>query len=571
MAVAVAWIAAARGGAWPRSVELSLVALVVLATVAWGGVRVRAWWRQADSGDRWTALGVAILALTAIAIRVGGIGWELGGGALRDESYYVRLARRVVDDGGLFPRAFHYGHLVYYIGAFSLWLIDLMPGLDRWLMTPIVGSGFDDAAIDWAVLRTVAATLGGLSVIPVAVAAHRLAGATAALAASAVLTFSTLHARVARQFIAEGPSAFFAACCFAVVAALLVDLERARGWRGWLLAGAMSGLAAACKYPAGVVASAIVGAWVLQVLRTRRWSWGLFVAGIGSIGALLAAMPAFFVHWRDAFAGEGKDLFFGVRQYAKGGWLGVQPESLGQWYAWRVVEDFGWLAVLLTILGWALVPREGWRMLWGAWAWPVVHFGLLASMSMAVERTLTALLPGLAVMAGVGVGSLADRAESGIETPERRRLAQGAFALVAALALLAPSRQVLGELATLLRPSTRELCEQWIEASYPPGTKIFAEWYGPKLDPNRYDVTVDRYVTRKSNAEILAEGYELVILSESAYGRFFTGELDKPHHRDMAEHYRQLLALEPLWSVDPGDGRHQGPQIVVLDARRLPP
>lgn len=564
VATVVAWVNAAGGAPWPRPLALLMVVGALASWSAVGWRLVRQPWQRADPGLRWAILAVTALTVVATTMRLGGIDWELGGGSLRDESYYVELAQRV-NQGALLPQAFHYGHLVYYLGAMWLWAVDLVPGLRSGLEVVLARGAVAPAESPWLLLRALAAVLGGLTVLPVAAAAYRLAGPLAAVAASAVLTFSTLHARIVRQFIAEGPSAFFAALAFAAAVVLVVEpwATRDRDRRRWILAGVAAGLAAACKYPAGVVAVAIVIAAARRWWRDRSGVRELLLAGAASIAAFLGAMPALVLSWREALSGEGKDLLFGVRQYRRGGWLGVQPDSVGWWYVERLVTDLGIALAVVAVLGIALVPRDR-RGLWAAvLVWPVGHLALLGSMSMAVERTLTPLLPGLFVVVGASLGVVLERAKTW------RPAFAGVVAAVVALTLVVPARSSLGELATLLRPSTREVAAAWIVEHVPAGSKVLLEWYGPKLDEQRYTLTTDRFVTRRTLEEIANGDFDVVVLSETSYARFLDGPLEKPHHRAMAERYRVLLALEPTFEIGWQGGRHRGPRIVVLEAADL--
>lgn len=569
-ALVAAWLLDALRLGWPVGVDRALIALAAAAG-CWAAARpLRRAWDRLEPGERRAVAVVLGLGALATAIRLAGIDWELGGGSLRDESYYLKLARRV-NDGGLLPQAFHYGHLVYYLGAFTLWLGNTLPLLRDAFAALVADPGLTPNELDWLVTRGLVAILGGLTVVVVGVAAGRLAGPSGAIAGAAILACSPLHARISRQLIAETPSAFFAACAFAVAVALLPpreDLVARRGeWRGWALAGCAAALAAACKYPAGLVAAAIVAVWATRVVVDRRWSWGLLIAGGAAILTLFAVMPALLVYPGEALSGEGKDLLFGARQYAKGGWLGVQPESLGGWYARRIVTDLGWPLVALGLAGLAALPRGGRVSILAVVAWPATYFALLASMSMAVERTLTPLIPAVAVLLGAGIGILLERAGS-VRWPAGRNVVGPAVAGLVALALVVPARTTLLEVGALLRPSTRELAAAWIEAHAAPGARIFVESYGPRLDRDRYAVSTDRFAGRLPLEE-LGSAYDLVVLADSSYARFFQHELEQRHHRAIRRRYERLLALEPAFAVDADDGRHRGPRIVVIDREQL--
>ena len=148
---------------------------------------------------------------------------------------------------------------------------------------------------------------------------------------------------------------------------------------------------------------AIVAIWIYWRVRTRRFSWYLLGSGLVSVAVLLAVMPAFWAHAGAAFAGQGKDLLFGVRQYAKGGWIGVKPQSNALWYGTKLVQSFGWPACVLGLLGvFKLTPKDRRRWLVMA-AYPLIFLILMSSMSMVVKRNLLPAIPAIAALLGAGL------------------------------------------------------------------------------------------------------------------------------------------------------------------------
>ena len=180
--------------------------------------------------------------------------------------------------------------------------------------------------------------------------------------APALITAATIYNEVTHVYISDVPAAFFATLCLYFVA----RLAGRETLRDYLLAGAAAGLAAGCKYPAGVVAVAIAGVWAWWRWQERRWSWSLLLAAAASVATFLAVMPAFLVHAGDAFAGQGRDVFFGVRQYAESGWIGVEKNSNAAWYGGKLLETFGIGALLLGAAGMCCLdaPSAG-----APWSW----------------------------------------------------------------------------------------------------------------------------------------------------------------------------------------------------------
>ena len=286
---------------------------------------------------------------------------------------------------------------------------------------------------------------------------------------------------------------------------------------------------------------AIVAIWIYWRFRTRRFSWYLLWSGVISVTALLATMPAFWTHAGAAFAGQGRDLLFGFRQYAQGGWIGVTPQSNALWYAGNLVHSFGWPALVLGFLGLlGLTRRERRRWLLMA-AYPVVFLILLSSMSMVVKRNLLPVLPGIAALLGAGLAGWQYRV--GV-----RRLGVARWWLVGAVSLVSLAtpvyRTVLQEVS-LVRPSTRELATEWINSNLPRGAGIVQESYTPHFHYKRFRRANSRFAARFTLEQLREPPWDFVLLADSAYRRFLRPEnWSKPHHEVYAARYREILEFD---------------------------
>ena len=83
------------------------------------------------------------------------------------------------------------------------------------------------------------------------------------------------------------------------------------------------------------------------------------------------------------------------------------------------------------------------------------------------------------------------------------------------------------ELASELKPDTREILAQWVDKNIPSGSKIYVDWeaYSPKLSPEKYQV---QYLSGTSILELLEpkklrnSDFEYLILSSLFFNRYFT-------------------------------------------------
>lgn len=523
LALALLWLAhvIGHGGVGQRIAHTAgrwLLPPALLAAVLWLALLALRRLRPAER-----TVGLALLAVLATATLVGftGLAHEVGHGYYTDEGHYLHHARRI-DSGDLFVRTMIYPHFTYHLDAFALWLADLHPGATKALAAGLYG--VEGPAVDWLVLRMVTAGLGVLAVLPVFLVARRAAGPGAALVASGLMIFSAHYHEGFHVNICDVPSATLAAFCLLFVDRLFEGETTGR----YLAAGLFAGLAAAAKYPAGVVAVAIVAAWGLLRLRERRWGWGLLWSGLLALGVFLAFNPSLFVYPQETLWGP-RGIFFGVRQYGEGGWIGVTPASNGRYYLAQLAHNFGWAvapAALLGLLG--LSPASRRRLAW-LLPFPLAYLLLIGSMSMVVVRNLFPVVPPLAILLGTtawGLVPLGERlaARLGRGRILGRRLA--AVLLVAVLAL--PAWRTGRQALAMGRASTREAMIAWMEEHVPRGAGILKESYTPNFAPVWFRTVEQRFALRLPESLFDDPDFDFLLLSGQAHGRFFRPEHQTP-------------------------------------------
>ena len=532
------WLWDVVGGGTPLLVSRIAVVSTLLLTLAAGALLGARTWRW----NRW----LLVLTVLALVIAWVGVDWEVRGRYYRDEGIYYAAATDI-NAGQLYPESFIYGHLPYYVYALVLWVQSLFPAALSWLLG-IPYTVVEDVDVSWILLRGVNTTLGALTTVPVFIAAQRIAGQPAAVLGSLLIIFSPIYSEISRLIISDVPSAFFAGLTVMFVALLL---DEVRYWP-YVMAGVAAALAAASKYPAGVVAVAIVGIWIAWRVRTRSWSWHLVVAGAVSLATFLAVMPSFFVHSDAVFVGEGKDLMFGFRQYGKRGWIGVMPESNTVWYAGQLVASFGLAALVMGSLGWPWLDKEARRR----WLWmlpfPAFYLILLASMSMVVKRNLLPVIPSLAVLLGAGLVGWWTLLRRKWPAPRAVRWAS----LLVVMALVVPVYRTVAQTIAFSRQSTRELAAEWINSHVPQASAIIKESYTPHLDKAIYQVHQTRFAARTPIREVRSGEWDYVLLAANAYLRFLDPDnWEKPHHETYASNYEQMLQFEKVQEFVPSSFR----------------
>lgn len=474
----------------------------------------------------------------ALAVRLVGLDHEVGELFYLDEGTYSHHAA-AINRGQLLQKDFVYPHLLYYLDAFALWMAGLFREGVAWAARALYGLE-EWQAVRRLVMRLVVALAGAATVLPVFAVGRRLAGPLAGGAGALLIIFSPLYNDGSHLAICDVPSAFFAALCLAATARLLEGEEA----RWYLLAGAAAGLAAAAKYPGGLVALAPVAAWIRWRLRDRRFRPGLLQAGLAALSLFLATNPGLLAYPERALRGR-RGIFFGAYQYGGEGWFGVVPPSAPLWYLGQLSWGFGWPVLILGLGGLALLPAaERRRLLW-LLPFPALYLGLIFTLDVVVARNLYPALPPLAAFLGAGVVTAARRLAPGRERMRAVLATAGACAVLA----LPVVRTVFQDVA-LARPGTRVLAREWIRENVPRGATILRESYTPDLSPAEYDderLGRARFVAALAMEEIRRPEIDFVLVSSGAYRRFFTAQGNTgAREREIRERYRTIFATFPL-------------------------
>lgn len=549
-ATVLVWLLDATG----VDVPIWLSRLLVVWIVVWIAIGLVAGVRRGLRSDsRETRVGTwVLLVLTVISfiVRYVGLAFELTTHFHNDEGIFLKIAGNILE-GDLLPSEFHYPHLLYYVSAFTLWIGGLFPAVTA----KLAGWGFGVAAQDVPplLLRVTSASLSALTTVPVFLAARRAAGLWAGLFAGGLIAFSPTYNEVSHLAISDVPSGFFVGLTLAFVARLL-DRE---SLHDYLLAGVAAALAAASKYPAGVCAVAIIGVWVYWRVRRRDFNGLLIWSGLASVTTLLAVMPALWLRFESVFGKPGdSDILFGYRQYAGRGWIGVVADSNISWYAQGLTAAFGIVAILLGSVGIFLLPRERRRRALVLAIFPLAFLALLIAMNVVVKRNMQPLLPAIAVVLGAGLAAW---------PPLVTRLGdRSTVAVLSALFFAQPAFDTIAWDISRIRPGTRELALEWIDANVPQGASFVKEAYTPNLDFRRYAWRQSRYAARLTLDEIRDPRWDYLFLARNAHLRFLIPEKRLyPHHEVFAERYETIFEeFELVQRFQPGQFR-AGPDLLL--------
>lgn len=441
----------------------------------------------------------AAVLLCAALLRAWGTVFGLPFGYHPDEEHVLEPARRLFAEGTLDPGWYRYPSLLIWVQAPIQELSRRLVGTD----------GMTSGVSDWIwtgrwLGRLVVTCLGVAAVWLVGSGARRALGERVALFAAAMLALSPLHLRHSQFVTTDVPASLAAAAVllWCLRAATSTDESAGKVRRNLCVAAALSGVAAATKYNAGLVVAAPLLTWVAW--RPREAGRALLACGLASAAAFVAFFPFVFTD----FAAVLADIGFEARHYAQGGHVGFDtgfgPAVLGRAL---VVDALGGIGALGAAVGTVVLVRARNRPLAAALlGFPILYFAFLSSMRVHIDRNLMPLLPYLCCVSGVGFDRLADALQRQGRVGGRAR----AGAAVAAAVVLPLA--MVGALANLelVRTDTRTEAQAWMDANVSPDARICREYFTPELPHHR--VFLAPSICARG-AELLAASCDLVVTS----------------------------------------------------------
>jgi tetratricopeptide (TPR) repeat protein len=328
--------------------------------------------------------------------------------------------------------------------------------------------------------RLFGALVGVLTILLTYRLGSRLAGRRVGMIAALLLTFAPFHILISQRVADPNLMALF----FVLLASIALAGENVEsGWAS-VIAGAMIGLAGACKYVPLALSLLLVLAGIdrtSEAPRGLRIRWRPMAAGLlASLLAFALASPYTLLDW----SAKAQDLRL-QRGRLLGEWVGLSESSVSlPTYLFRTLPHMlGWPAYLLSIAGCILVARR--RRGWVVALTPVALLLPTGLLSVAQERFMAPALGSLIVAAAYAVvraaSWLTERfpATSGTAS---RALAASALILPIAVSLAWTAPEYLRTRQALRLPDTRHLAHRWIQASIPRVEPMAMDLYGPEFN-----------------------------------------------------------------------------------------
>jgi hypothetical protein len=404
----------------------------------------------------------AILAgLTVIAawLRFAGLRFGIPGTFRPDEEYMINPALSFQHDWN--PHFALYPAAQMYLQHAALWAYATVHGQPSNFRSFYEGSNYPTAHV---VARALSAAMGTATVPAIYLAGAPVLGATASLAASAIVAVATLHVLNSKFATADAAAVFW----LAVTLAMVMRIADNHHLGSYLGAAMFAGVATATKYPAGAAAFAIIAEHLWSDRRDNRSLVSvavdprIYLAGLTMIGAFFCASPYVLLDWPQTVRDYEYQKVFVL--------YGTSAAGLGwRWLLLRAMPDsfgLGLEMLILSALVWVLVKRRPGAV--AAAVFVAVTFATLSISKQLFYRYVLIPFPAMALLAGILVADLTDFAATLLGEKRGVMIVAAGFLL-----LLTPSFIRDIQLDCLLkRTDTRILALRFIEQHEPPGATI---------------------------------------------------------------------------------------------------
>jgi 4-amino-4-deoxy-L-arabinose transferase-like glycosyltransferase len=505
-------------------------------------------WREA-ADLRPSRVGLALALLAAALLRM----WSLGHGIPYslgvDEPEIMDRAVRMIHTGDFNPHFFDYPSLYIYIQAVVA-VGRFLFGAVRGEYTSLAAATTSDFYL-WG--RAVTAFLGTATVWLIYLGGLRWGARTAFLTA-ALLAVMPLHVRESHYALTDVPVTFFVTLTF--VLSLRAHERSTMG--AFVLAGVVSGLAAATKYTGGIaVVMPLLACWMTPSTRPSRFLASLAILG-SMLGTFLLAAPYTFL-----------DLPAFLNQFAKlaAAYKGtrISADAPALLYLKHLRNAWQWPESVLVIGGLVMgivraIKGPG-RVKWTlALVFPVLYFWFVSRQSIVFARYLLPIVPMLSLLAAGAI-------VSGVSLLRRYEIPRSARnALTVALVLVAivpPSYRALAFDADASRVWTTQQAYEWTLQQIPKGSRIGIETRELLL-PDTYQVQHFKQLRLTPVETYRTADLDYLIASSQSYGPYLNEPAKYPvEHGDYVRLFREFQEVARF-----GPSRdHPGPEIRVLKVK----
>ncbi len=478
---------------------------------------------------------IVILAL-GTGLRLWSIDFGLPYTYAPDEAWHLSVPLRMLKTGDLNPHWLGYPHLAFYVHALALLsyflvgkglgffgsLADLTYG-----ESIAVGVGRLSVPSEFLLARGLTALVGSLSIVLVYLIGRRRSRAVGLIAA---LLFAVSPANVANSHLIRLDTF---AVLFVLLASLWIDRAYAEpNLRNTVLAGVGVGLAFSGKYNAVLIAVALVVAHLLNFGWRGLLRKEIYLAGFASVVTFALTNPFSVLDLPGFFQG------LGMAQSAQTTHAGMEGDTV-RWYASFLWETEG-LLVLIGLGGVVRAVLSRTKRELVLISFPLVYYAFINLFSVRNDRTVMLVIPFLDLLAAGLLVEIYARVR-GVPSIARRVALAG---ITAAVGILVWHPLVISARAdsALAKTDSRETARLWIDENLPRNSRVALEAYSPYVDPDKFFVEGFQGIIDHPPDWYVQNGFEYLILSYGAYGRFYE---DAARYPDQRERYDTFFSRFP--------------------------
>ena len=365
-----------------------------------------------------------------------------------------------------YPPFFHYILFLAYSLYFVLgWILGAFRVFDNFLKVVLINQ------MPFYVMgRVLVGILGALTIVPVYKLTKRIAQEKTALIASMFMMLSYLHVRNSHYCTTDVPMTFLLISAYVFV----VKIVQENKLKDYLWAGALTALAMATKYNAGILIFCIGFAAILNLsfkdrtkniktLKNLFWGYamltGVFLIFCSYVVWDFSRFIGFMKHLKDLSAGM----------------------NVSTWYRLRVnlFHGLGWPLEVLGILGlvW-LFLRKGKKGKIIA-IFPILYLVGIRNVGQPFGRYVMPLIPFFAISAAIFLDDIISKLKVALFW--KKTVLYSSVVLI----LFMPCVKIVYMDYVLSTPDVRDLANKWVEDNIPFGKSIAIDnsQYAPHLNP----------------------------------------------------------------------------------------
>jgi len=490
-----------------------------------------------------------LILISALLVRIIGIGWYLPSTYELDEYYTIRKSLGILKYGTLNTQSFMWPSLYMYIQAagyklYYLWrlLTVSIHSLDNLTQTEIFLVG-----------RFTTVLYGVGTVLLVYFITERMYSKKAGLLSSLFLTFTLLHVRYSRLIRPDVPMTFFITLSF-----LCIYLIYEGGKiKDYILATIFAGFSIATKYTGAVLIVPIFLAHLFRGLKEKKTLLRIFfnkkvlLVLFLIVGGFVVASP--YVLWRLPYLFvtitgwfEGLNKITANQQGEVNSWLYYIIDALHQGMG-QPLEIFS-LAGLIY-----LIYRHRKKDILLI-SFPLVYYLIMGSFLRHFDRYILPVVPFLVIAGAVFLVEIASRISF-------FRSKQNFIIICLTLAIiLFPGIRVIRYVHLMTQKGTGLEAKEWIEKNIPRGKRIVCETYSPPLSGYiKRDVGKIGY---HSLAQYKEAKVDYIIMNNFSADRYLNARLER--FQRIKHNYEEIEAkCELIKQFDPPPFSPANPNPVI--------